>query len=90
VGSSNWEVILVPGHSPGHIALYENSLKILLKENEAGVVGEYKITWKNQSAKRLDTKELKANEPELFEKYAKQTETRVFRVSKNKGGNNGE
>lgn len=31
----------------------------------------HKITWRNVSSDRLDTKALKENEPEIYEKYVK-------------------
>jgi len=43
-------------------------------------------TWKLQSAQRFDTKAFAADYPELYAKYKKTIESRVFRFSKIKGG----
>ena len=68
----------------GSIEQKKNVLKIMLKENEAGVSNLYKITWKEQKAVRLDTKTIKESEPDLFRKYSKETFSRVLRISENK------
>ena len=59
----------------------ENQLKDLMKEREIGLAGERKVTWKTVVSNRLDSKLLKANEPEMFEKYAKESKCRRFSVS---------
>lgn len=59
----------------------ENQLKSLLKDSEIGVAGARKVTWKNYSARRLDTKRLKVNEPEIYEKYSQETRARRFSVA---------
>lgn len=40
------------------------------------------ITWKTQSRTTLDTKALKKEMPDVYEKYAKTSESRVFRLKK--------
>lgn len=64
----------------------ENKLKLMLKENETGIAGNYKITWKNQTTKRLDTNLMKLEAFTFYEKYVKSIDTRVFRIAKTKGG----
>lgn len=59
---------------------YINKLKKLLGENEEGISDTHKITWKQQSTKRIDTKRLKKEKPELFEEYSKETKSRRFSI----------
>jgi putative phage-type endonuclease len=65
----------------GSIEQKRNVLKIMLKENEAGVSSRYKITWKEQKANRLDSKALKDNAPEIYRQYAKESKTRVLKIA---------
>lgn len=39
-------------------------------------------TWKSQSAKRIDTNLLKVQNPEIYDKYLKESSFRVFRLNK--------
>lgn len=41
----------------------------------------FKITWKPVTSSRLDSKALKAEAPELWNRYSKQTTSRRFLVS---------
>lgn len=60
---------------------YTNTLKAMLTTYETGMTAKYKITWKNQPERRLDTALLKKDEPALYEKYAPKVEKRVLRVA---------
>ena len=60
---------------------YSNTLKAMLKSHEVGITKVYKVSWKNQSVRKLDTIRFKREEPGLYEKYSPKTETRVLRVS---------
>jgi putative phage-type endonuclease len=40
----------------------------------------YKISWKPQFTKRIDTKRLKSDEPGVYEKYLKESESRPLRI----------
>lgn len=42
--------------------------------------GRVLATWKTQASKRLDTKALKGQEPEIYERFLKTTESRVLRI----------
>jgi len=53
----------------GHIAEVENSLKAMIKDNESGMAGKWKVYWQNQSQTRLDTKRIKLEIPEIYSKY---------------------
>lgn len=57
-----------------------NKLKALLGENETGWIGEHKVVWKSVVSKRIDSKALKADMPSIYDKYAKESESRRFTV----------
>lgn len=57
-----------------------NKLKALLGENEIGWIGDRKVTWKTVTSKRLDTKALKKDMPEVYDKYAKESVSRRFSI----------
>lgn len=63
----------------------KNELKVMLGENEIGKTGNYKITWKNQTTRRLSVDILKQDLPEVYEKYSKPSESRVLRIIPTKG-----
>lgn len=58
----------------------ENQLKELLGTNEVGICGNRIITWKTNVQERLDSKLLKAEQPELFKQYLNQISFRKFTV----------
>lgn len=55
-----------------------------LGSNSVGIGMDYSFSWKSQSSKRLNAKKLQADYPEIYEQYAETTESRVFRIKKNK------
>lgn len=59
----------------------ENILKAMLKTYETGTTQVYKITWKNQEEKRIDSERLKREEPGLYEKFCKPSGKRVLRIA---------
>lgn len=59
----------------------ENKIKSMLGEYEVGIWKDRKVTWKTYESTRLDTKKFKEDHPDLFEKYAKKSSYRTFRVS---------
>lgn len=58
----------------------ENKLKALLKDNEAGKFNTHIVEWKTVKQTRIDTKRLKEEAPDIFEKYAKIINSRRFAV----------
>lgn len=56
----------------------------LLGNRSIGIGNDYSFSWKNQSTRRLNTKRLQADHPDICEQYIESTESRVFRVKKNK------
>lgn len=60
---------------------YENQIKSLLGEHERGLALDgSQATWKRQKQKRIDTKRLKSEQPEIYEKYIKEVETRPLKI----------
>lgn len=58
----------------------EQEVKLYMKENESAVGSLYRVTWSNVEAAKLDTKRLKAEEPEIYRKYTMESATRRFTV----------
>ena len=57
-------------------------IKVFLGENTTMNIGGNKaVTWKTQTSKRLDSKLLKQDYPDIVKNYQKETTTRVFRIS---------
>lgn len=56
------------------------NLKIKIADKLGIKTSKYTITWKNETRKTLDSKALKLEEPEIAEKYQKETVSRVFRI----------
>jgi putative phage-type endonuclease len=51
----------------------ENELCTMLGDNESGYIGERLISWKSHAGRiTLDTKQLKSDLPDIYEKYAKE------------------
>lgn len=59
---------------------YENKLKGMLESNENGYVDKYKIVWKSYESNRLDTKKLKNELPDIYEKYINKSNIRKFDI----------
>lgn len=59
----------------------ENFLKVMLGTYETGIAGMYKVTWKGQVSRRVDIERMKIEEPGLYEKFLKESISRVLRVS---------
>lgn len=64
---------------------YENQLKAILGENERGVTDGYEVSWKPQQSKRIDTKRLKEEQPEIYRKYVKESKSRPFKIKNTNG-----
>lgn len=58
----------------------DNKLKDILKENEIGICGDRKVTWKTYSRTSIDSKKLKSEKPELFKEYSKTSSYRKFDI----------
>lgn len=62
----------------------ETKLKDLIKDNLGIITPKYKVSWKEQTTKRLDTQRLKEERPETIADYSVESTYRVMRISKNK------
>jgi len=56
----------------------ENQIKQRMEDSEVMNVRDYRVTWKSQVSRRLDTKKVK--EDGLFDKYSKESVSRVLRI----------
>ncbi|HDR4898629.1 TPA: YqaJ viral recombinase family protein [Bacillus cereus] len=61
-------------------AEYENKIKAKLGTNEVGGTENYKVYWKSYKTNRFDSKRFKAEHPDLYEQYAKESISRKFTV----------
>lgn len=64
----------------GEIAALEDSLKAYMTANGADELHgpTFRITWKEVTSSRLDSKALKVAAPELWQRFSKQTTARRF------------
>lgn len=60
----------------------KNELKAMLGENEHGQTDFYRISWKTQHAKRIDTERLKKEQEVIYSAYLKTSSSRVLRFAK--------
>ncbi|MBX5476777.1 MAG: YqaJ viral recombinase family protein [Clostridia bacterium] len=58
----------------------ENRLKALLGSAETGTVGDRRVIWRNVVQRRLDSKRLQAERPDVYEAYLTETAFRRFEV----------
>ena len=65
------------------ITATEDSLKAYMTANQADELhgANFKITWKEVTSSRLDSKALKAAAPELWQRFSKPTTSRRFIVA---------
>lgn len=65
------------------ITATEDTLKAYMTANQADELhgSNFKITWKEVTSSRLDSKALKAAAPEMWAQFTKQTTTRRFIVA---------
>ena len=65
------------------IAATEDELKAYMTANNADTLHgpSFKITWKEVTSSRLDSKALKAAAPAIWEQFTRQTTTRRFIVA---------
>lgn len=60
--------------------IIEHTIMGLMKENEIAYIKERKITWKKTSRISFDTKLFKIEEPQLYEKYCRVSNNRLFKI----------
>lgn len=59
----------------------QNELKAVMGTSSYGHAGNAKIAWKNVPARRLDSKALKSEHPDLYESYSSTSVTQRFTVT---------
>ena len=57
-----------------------NRIKELMGDYNKASCGEHTVSWTPVSTERLDTKALKAEQPEIYAKYAKSSNSRRFSI----------
>lgn len=58
----------------------EQEIKLYMKDSEQAFSQGYKVSWSNVDTSRIDTKQLKEEEPELYKKFLKVTSSRRFTI----------
>lgn len=59
----------------------KNRLRAVLGEASIGKTDKFRVTWKNQMSRRVDTTKLKEQAPALYAEYSKESASRVLRIS---------
>lgn len=62
--------------------LIEQEIQFHMEEFEVAKIGDRKVTWKTSNRNTIDSKKLKAEMPEIADKYMKTSISRTFRISK--------
>lgn len=57
-----------------------NKLKELLQEHERGRIYDRVVSWSNVITRRLDTKTFQSEEPDLYERYLRESKYRKFSI----------
>lgn len=68
---------------------YESLIKESLKDAENGLIRGYRVTWKNVDRESFDSKKFKAEHPDMYLEYVKQSRYRTLRIEKKEDENNG-
>ena len=65
------------------ITTLQDEIKVTMTEQNTDTLtaGAFKITWKQITSSKLDTKALKSANPEIVDRYTKTTTTRRFVVA---------
>lgn len=58
----------------------ENNIKLLMGNRELAYIGKTEIRWPNVISQRLDNEQLKINEPEIYQQYLNENQSRRFSV----------
>lgn len=58
----------------------EHTLMGVMKESETAFVKERKVTWKKSSRSSFDSKRLREEEPEIYERYCRVVSNRLFKI----------
>ena len=58
----------------------EQEIKLYMKDNERAYNDQYKVSWSNVESARIDTKRMKEEQPEVYQKFLKVGLSRRFQV----------
>ena len=76
---NEWEALMEEARAEAEAI--RDSIKAEMDDREELIAGEYKITYKTVSSSRFDSKGLKAELPELAERFTLKTSYRRFVVA---------
>lgn len=62
------------------IEAIETDLKQIIGNNNGALSGRYKVTWNNSIQKRIDTEKLKQLQPQIYQEFLKEINSRRFTV----------
>ena len=58
----------------------EQEVKLFMQDNEIAASERYRVSWSNVETTRLDTKRIKAEEPEIYQNFVKVTSSRRLTI----------
>ncbi len=58
----------------------EQDIKLFMKDNELAINDNYKISWSTVESSRLDSKKLKEEMPDIYDKFSKTSTIRRFQI----------
>ena len=58
----------------------EQEVKLFMQDNELASSESFRVSWKNIDSKKLDTKRIREERPELYSDYGKVSHSRRFEV----------
>lgn len=58
----------------------EQEIKLFMQDSELAYSDSYRVSWSNVDTSRIDTKRMKEEEPELYQKFLKVTSSRRFTI----------
>ena len=59
----------------------DQTIKLYMGENEVAYNDSFRVSWTSVESSRIDTKRLKEEQPEIYDKYLKASISRRFRVT---------
>ncbi len=59
----------------------EQKVKMEMQDASSAITEEFKVSWSSYEMKRLDTKRLKEEQPEVYDKYCNTSSARKFMIS---------
>lgn len=62
----------------------QNEIKSRMGEYSLATLNGFKTIWKTQNRSTLDSKKLKVDYPDIYERYKKESSTRIFKITKMK------